>query len=76
MILHYVYEKEGNLVSESDELVDFATYNFTKLVEDDVGIFPNVARIPDAKLQKVNPKNLILIEYLKTINLSIKTRKL
>lgn len=76
MILHYVYEKEGNLVSESDELVDFATYNFTKLVEDDVGIFPNVARIPDAKLQKVNPKNLILIEYLKTINPSIKTRKL
>lgn len=38
------------MVLESDELVEFATYNFSKMVEDDIDVFLNVACIRDAML--------------------------
>ncbi|CAI9276734.1 unnamed protein product [Lactuca saligna] len=45
-------------------------------MEDDVDVFPSVARIPDAMLQKVDPVNPVLVEYLTTIMPSIEAEKL
>ena len=45
-------------------------------MEDDIDVFPSVARVTDAMLQKVDPANLVLVEYLKTVNPSIETDKL
>lgn len=76
LILQYVYEKERILVLEGEETVEFPTYHYQKIIEDDVDIFPTVARIPDVMLQKVDPTNPVLIEYLKNVNTSVETRKL
>lgn len=48
-------------------------YHFPKIVEDDSDVFPNVARIFDGMLKKVDPTNSILVEYLKHINNSFET---
>ena len=45
-------------------------------MEDDAELFPNVARIPDAMLQKVYLVNPILVDYLTKINPSNETGKL
>lgn len=68
LILQFVYQKEGIAVPEDEVKEEFVKYHFPKTVEDDVDIFPIVARIPDGMLKKVDPTNLILVEYLKHIN--------
>lgn len=48
-------------------------YQFQKTFENDSDIFPNVARIPNGTLKKVDPTNSILVEYLKHVNPSVET---
>lgn len=48
-------------------------YHYPKNIEDNPDMFPTVACIPDAMLQKVDPANPLLVDYLQTINTSIKT---
>ena len=52
-----------------EETVEFIKYQFPKDVTDDVEIFTHITIIPDAMLQCVDPTNLVLMEYLETINL-------
>lgn len=42
-------------------------------MEDDSKVFLNVARIPDAMLQKFDPADPVLVAYLQTANPSIET---
>lgn len=51
----------------------FGIHQYPKTVEDDSEGFPNVARLPDAMLRKVDPTNPILVAYLHTINPTIET---
>ena len=51
-----------------EETVEFMTYQFPKEVTDDSEIFTHIARMSDAILQRVDPTNLVLMEYLETIN--------
>lgn len=71
LILRYAYEKEGVLVP-ADEL-EFVRYLFPKTIEDDVTIFPLVARIPNGMLKKVDPSNPVLMAYLLTISTNDET---
>ena len=73
MILQFAYEKEGILVPEGEQTADFSLYHFIKNTEDDQDMFPNVSRIPDGMLRKVDPTNPILLAYMKTVNPSIDT---
>ena len=73
LILQYFYNKEGILVPNDEEKVTFQSYHFPKDVVDDANEFPNVARIPDTMLKRVNPKNSILVAYQKTFDPSIPT---
>ena len=64
LILQQVYEKEGILVPANVPKVEFGIYQDPKNVEDDLEVFPNVARIPDAMLRKLDLKNHVLVVYL------------
>lgn len=68
LILQYVYAKEGIEVPTDEEKAEFLKYHFPKEVKDDVEVFPNIARIPDAMLKRVDPVNPVLLEYLKSVN--------
>ena len=50
--------------------------HFPKEVSDDMEIFTHISMILDAILKRVEPTNLLLIEYLKTINPDVETGKL
>ena len=76
LILQYFYNKEGILVPNDEEKVDFQTYNYPKDVTDNAEEFPFVARIPDAMLERVDPKNPVLVPYLKNIDTNVETGKL
>lgn len=49
-------------------------YHFPNLVEDDYEVSPNVARILDAMLKKINPSNSVLVANLKNVNPFVETR--
>lgn len=68
-----MYEKEGIFVPANDLKHEFVVYQHPKTMDDDSEIFPNIARIPDAMLRKVDPADPILVAYLQTINPSIET---
>ena len=68
-----MYEKEGILVPTDVPKDEFGIYQHPKNVEDDSEVFPNVSRISDAMLRKVDPKNPILGSYLTTINPTVET---
>lgn len=38
------------------------------MVTDDHVLFPSVARIPDAMLRRIDPANLILVQYFTSVN--------
>lgn len=63
-------------MSVDEEKAKFLKYHFPKEVTDDAEVFSNIARIPDAMLQRVDPTNLVLVEHLKTINPNEETGKL
>lgn len=73
LILQYKYEKEGIEVPADEQKVELLKYNFQKAIEDDEEMFPNIARIPDAILKRVDPTNSVLMEYLILINPNVKT---
>lgn len=74
LVLQSVYEKEGIPVPANEAKAEFMKYHFPKSVEDDSEVFPNVARITDRMLKKIDPTNSVLVKYLKRINPSVKTR--
>lgn len=53
--------------------LEFRIYQHLKHDEDDSQVFPNVARIQDAMLRKVDPTNPILVAYLLLVNPSVET---
>lgn len=53
--------------------VEFVLCQHAKTVEDDSEVFPNVARILDAMLCRIDTVDPVLVAYLETINLSIET---
>lgn len=73
LILKSVYEKEDIMVPEDEPKVDLFLYQHPKVVQDDSEVFPNVARIHDAMLHKIDLADLVLVAYLQRINPSIKT---
>ena len=73
LVLRYVYEKEGIQVPVDEPKAEFLTYHFLKTVKDDVEVFPNIARILDSMLKKIDPSNPILVAYLQTINPLVQT---
>lgn len=68
-----MYEKEGILVHADVRKAEFGIYQHSNTVEDNSEVFPNVTRIPDVMLRKVDPSNPILVAYLQTINHTFKT---
>ncbi|CAH1433804.1 unnamed protein product [Lactuca virosa] len=68
LILQYAYEKESILVPADEPKAEFLKYHYPKTIEDDVSIFPTVARISDGMLKKVDPSNPVLEAYFLTIN--------
>lgn len=73
LILQFVYKKEGIQVPYGKDIAEFSMYHYPKTVENDIDVFPIVARILDAMLNKVDPTNHIFTAYLQTINPSIET---
>ena len=71
--MEFVYAKEGIQVSDTHEVSESSTYHYLKTVEDNAKNFPNIARIPNVMLQKVDPVNPILVEYLTNISPSVET---
>lgn len=59
-----------------EETTAFLKYHFSKEANDDVEVFTHIARIPYARLKRVDQANLVLVEYLKTINPNVETGKL
>ena len=55
------------MVPTDEETAEFIKNQFPKEVMDDAEIFTHIARIPDAMLQRVDPTDLVLMEYLETI---------
>lgn len=43
-------------------------YHYPKVIGNDVGVFPSVARILDGMLKNVDPSNPVLLAYLQTFN--------
>lgn len=64
------------MVHVDDPMAEFGIYQHPKLVTDDVDDFPNVSRVPNSMLRKVNPIDLVLLPYLQTINPSTVTKVL
>lgn len=63
LILRYAYEKEGVLVPTDEPNAEFVKYHYLKTIEDDVSIFPTVARILVGMLKMVDPLNPVLEDY-------------
>ena len=74
LALQSVYEKEGIPIPTDEAKAEIMKYHFPKIVEDDLEVYPNVARIPDGMLKKIDPTNSVLVAYLKHVNPSVKTR--
>lgn len=66
LILRELYDKEGILVPFDVANAKFSNYRPPKVVSDDPILFPTVARIPYAMLQKVDPAPPVLVQYLTT----------
>lgn len=64
MELHFesgLSKKKGILVPSGVKTVEFPTIATPRIFVDDPTVFPNVARIMDAMLKLVDPKNLLLV---------------
>lgn len=59
------------MVPSEDAKAELSMYQTPKIVTDDPSLFPNVARILDVMLCKIDPANPILVQSLSTMNLNI-----
>lgn len=58
------------MVPSGDKTAKFWTMAAPRMFFDDPTVFPTVARIPDAMLKLVDPKHLLLVQYLALIDSS------
>ena len=72
LILQFAFE-EGIEVPQDKDTSYFSQFNFPKIVEHDVNVFPTVVHISDAMLRKIDPADLVMIDYLKIINPNFET---
>ena len=71
-----MYEKKGILLPSKEQNVEFSLLHTPKLVTDVLVLFPSATCIPDAMLQRIDPTNPILVQYLTYVNPNVSVRVL